>query len=75
LLGGKAKQEVSPGRGLPASFLKVSIINEMSVVMVTIREGVELEEDLRKYWSTGSYKIFVTMCLCEDFRTSHCFLP
>jgi hypothetical protein len=53
---------------------KVSIINEMSVVMVMIREGVELEEDLRKCYSTGSYKIFVTVCLCEDFRTPHCFL-
>lgn len=53
----------------------LSIINETCVVMVTIREGVELEEDLRKYCSPGSYKIFVTVCHCEDFRTLPCFLP
>lgn len=53
----------------------LSIINETCVVMVTIREGVELEEDLRKYCSTGSYKIFVTVCHCEDFRILPCFLP
>lgn len=57
------KQEVSPERGLTLeAFPQVSIINEMCVVMV-IGEQMELGEDLRKYCNTGSYKIFVAMCI------------
>lgn len=57
------KQEGSPGRGVtPEAFPQVSIINEVCVVMV-IGEQMELGEDLRKYCDTGSYKIFVTVCI------------
>lgn len=57
------KQEVSPQRGLtPEAVPQVSIINGMCVVMV-MEEQMELGQDLRKYCNTGSYKIYVTVCI------------
>lgn len=43
-------------------FPQVSIINEICVVMV-MGEQVELGQGLRKYCNTGSYKIYVTVCI------------
>lgn len=72
---GMPKQEASPERDLtPEAFPQVSIINEMCVVMV-MGEQMELGEDLRKYYNTGSYKICVTVYLVislgHDITLSH----
>lgn len=54
---------MGPERGLtPEAFPQVSLINEMCIVMV-MGEHMELGQDLTKYGNTGSYKIYVTVCI------------